>query len=161
MKWDTASPPPASMQSWLAEQGSLTERLGRTFGQPVQVQVLGQGEGVALPHEAAASGADSGWIREVVLFHQPDRPLLWARTFVPHMDSSNPWHIVRNLGEKPLGALIFTLEGLKRGRFHAGLAQHPAKMGEAPLWHGHWGRWHRLEWRGAPLVLTEVMLFDE
>lgn len=160
MNWEAATPPLA-LQSWLNETGSLTARLEQQFG-PIVVDMQFEGEAQLYAYEQAALQVKQAWVREVILRqHASGLPLLWARSGIPDIHNpANPWQSVREIGQKPLGSLLFALKEVKRTPFFQGKILHLEKNGETPLWHGCWGRWHILEQGGFTLLLTEIFLFE-
>ena len=156
MNWQPA-PPPDELRDWIEADDSLTQRLRRQFGE-VTVQILRQAEAPATDYEQTATGYDIGWVREVILRARHDhQPLLWARTFIPALDTDNPWALLTQIGEKPLGEVLFGLSDVQKGTIRSGQFFDPEKFGGSPVW-GRWRRWNR---QGHTMILTEVFLFHE
>jgi chorismate lyase len=108
-----------SLVEWLSDPASLTARLIRHFG-PVSVQVLAQG--LAVPHrdEARLVGLRAGrkaWIREVVL-GVPGMPLVYARSILAPEAMRGGWHMLSNIGTRPLGAVLFADPRVSRRELH-------------------------------------------
>ncbi|SIO15746.1 chorismate lyase [Sulfurivirga caldicuralii] len=163
MIWHKRTDYPAALADWLLETGSLTARLNALCGAPIRVVRQREGIGRICEHEQAAYGplAAKGWVREVILHHpRTDDPLLWARTYIPDFNPGNPWYELAKIGEKPLGEVLFTLQGITRSPLQTGKIFAAEKVGDPPLWHGRWGRHSRFERNEAPLILTEVFLFE-
>jgi len=163
MIWHDRDDIPLALRPWLLECGSLTARLNRWCGAPVRVTRLHEGMGRCADYERQAYGplADQGWVREVILRHpHTEAPLLWARTYIPDFGPANPWHELAEIGEKPLGEVLFALQGLQRSTLRTGKISAAEKVGDPPLWHDRWGRHSRFLREGAPLILTEVFLFE-
>lgn len=102
---------PFHVAEWLAEFGSLTEKLSR-YVDTVKLDVLREGEDQLTRDEAEAlvGGEQAkGQIREVVLYG-PEKPWIYARTSMPMMNS----HWIQKLGSKPLGSILFTDQELRR-----------------------------------------------
>jgi chorismate--pyruvate lyase len=137
--------------SWLNERGSLTARLRDTWGE-VSVDVIAEGLSTTLPCEADRLGLPRdqvAWVRCVWLrTHGLAR--LHARTVIPRWGPLNPWAQVQQLGQQPLGELLFRATDLHRSAFEwCGNGDWPAPDGTAS----------RLPQRdNAPLLLTEVFL---
>lgn len=143
--------------SWLTERGSLTARLRETWGD-VSVAVIEEGLATPLPHEADRLAMPHGvvaWVRCVWL-RTPGRVRLYARTVIPQWGPLNPWAQVQQLGQQPLGELLFRTPGLQRSTFEwcgdghwpipgGGLAAAPARR-------------CLFQRDGAPLLLTEAFL---
>lgn len=101
---------PFYIAEWLAEFGSLTEKLSR-YVEQVKLDVLHEGIGILTADEASAlqSKEASCQVREVVLFG-PDKPWIFARTCMPFTSK----HLIERLGNKPLGSILFSDEELRR-----------------------------------------------
>lgn len=154
------SAPDATTRSWLREQGSLTARLRRHWPD-LAVQVLAEGLGTPLPHEARRLGLADGvpaWLRCVLLVGG-GLPRVYARTVIPDGPALATWAEVQALGQQPLGELLFGLPGLDRSGFDwaQGLAWPHANHwpGAAP---GRWARRCVFTREHAPLLLTELFL---
>jgi chorismate--pyruvate lyase len=132
---------------WLNERGSLTQRLRDAFG-PVTVERLFEG---ARGAEAAAGLAEGRpvWERCVRLV-AAGRPRIAARTCIPGWGPDNPWCEVQQLGDRPLGELLFELGDIERGPLRF------ARLGaDARAPHARRCVYRRA---GAVLELTEVFL---
>jgi chorismate--pyruvate lyase len=121
-------------RSWLTERGSLTARLRDTWG-VVSVDVITEGLTAPLPHEADRLGlplSEPAWVRCVWLrTHGTAR--LYARTVIPRWGPLNPWVQVQQLGQQPLGELLFRATDLQRGAFEwCGNANWPAPDSTPP-----------------------------
>jgi len=110
---------PISAQSWIYEPHSLTQRLRSHFGS-VNVNVLyhqwkkaftGEQQLLALPHNQYAL------IREVLLSSETT-PLLLARTVIPVNTLQGAQRLLSNLGNRPLGEVLFSYPKLQRMEMH-------------------------------------------
>lgn len=156
MNWQPAPPPPA-LRDWVEADDSLTQRLRHQFGE-VMVQLLHQADAPATDYEQTATGHDMGWVRTVILRAcATDQPLLWARTFIPGLDTTNPWFPLSQIGEKPLGEVLFGLSDVQKGAIRSGQFSGLENFGGTPRW-GRWRPWFR---QGRIMILTEVFLFHE
>ena len=102
---------PFHVAEWLAEFGSLTEKLSRNV-QEVKLDVLHEGAGILTAEEAAALNTEGDvncQVREVVLFG-PQQPWIYARTTMPIASK----HLIEKLGNQPLGSILFSDEELRR-----------------------------------------------
>lgn len=102
---------PFHVAEWLAEFGSLTEKLSRYVDQ-VKLDVLCEGADILTAEEASAlkvSGDVTCQVREVVLYG-PQSPWIYARTSMPLTSK----HLIEKLGSKPLGSILFSDEELRR-----------------------------------------------
>ena len=110
--------PPADTLSWLFEDGSLTQRLRRGCVGPFRVVVLGQGWIKPFAEEARALGLRLGQravIREVSL-QDGERPLVVARSVIPPRTLRGADRRLANLGNQPLGHILFADPRLRRQR---------------------------------------------
>lgn len=140
-----------ALLGWLTEPGSLTERLRMRHGS-VTVEVLDEGARA----DPRAETSTAHWERCVQLV-AAGRPLLAARSCIPAWTPDHPWRAVQRLGTRPLGEVLFTLDGVERGPLQ--FAQLRAPHG--PDAHGGAVVMARLctyRRQGATLVLTEVFL---
>ncbi|ACV25564.1 chorismate--pyruvate lyase family protein [Kangiella koreensis] len=102
---------PFHVAEWLAEFGSLTEKLSRNVKQ-VKLDVLQEGAGILTTEEATALNTEGDvncQVREVVLYG-PQQPWIYARTTMPVSSK----HLIEKLGDKPLGSILFSDEELRR-----------------------------------------------
>lgn len=102
--WPTSARPQA-LWSYLAEAGSLTERL-RSRHAGFQVQLLAHGHATLSGEEMGlldAKPEEAGYVRQVYLCGGDHRPLLYARSVVA--GPSEVW--LKELGEQPLGDRVF------------------------------------------------------
>ncbi len=146
----------SAASSWLTERGSLTARLRRQHPE-LAVRVWSEGLRRLLPHEARRLdlAPDSlAWVREVTL-HEDGLELVEARTAIPCWSPDNPWRLLRQLGARPLGEILFSEPDLERSDFDFTLG---------PGWRGSDTPSDRLARRcvfrrqGAALLLTERFL---
>ena len=107
---------PQNLQSWVYEQGSLTQRLRNCYGAGVAVKVLFQqwqspflteSRRLRLPFHRYCL------IREVLL-HVENKPLILARTILPQTTIAIANQKLSNLGTRPLGEVIFSYPNLAR-----------------------------------------------
>ncbi|MHC9512034.1 chorismate--pyruvate lyase family protein [Kangiella sp. M94] len=102
---------PFHVAEWLAEFGSLTEKLSRNVDE-VRLEVLHEGAGILTAEEAVALNTEGDvncQVREVVLYG-PQQPWIFARTSMPFSSK----HLIEKLGNKPLGSILFSDEELRR-----------------------------------------------
>jgi len=107
---------PADVHSWVYEQGSLTRRLRKVYGQSFTVEILfhrwkpafiGECDLLKLPHQ------QYNLIREVLL-HADGKPLILARTVLPEHTIKIAKRNLSHLGTRPLGEVIFSYPKLER-----------------------------------------------
>lgn len=90
-------------------EGSLTRRLQMACEQ-FEVRGVRQTWARPLPDEAALLGLQPGelaLLREVWL-HDGDTPLVFARSVLPRASLRGAWRVLGCLGNRPLGAALFT-----------------------------------------------------
>ncbi|MCG6968801.1 MAG: chorismate lyase [Gammaproteobacteria bacterium] len=101
---------------WLSDNGSLTRRLrSRCTGQ-FRVKIIAQGWEPPLINEAHHLKISiHRWIfrREVVLYCD-NRPMVYARTVIPARTLKGRLSRLADLGEKPLGEILFTDPHIQR-----------------------------------------------
>ncbi len=152
---------------WLVHVGSLTERLRRSCRR-FEVNLLRQELARPCPDETAALGLRLGrraWVREVTLLCA-GRPVVFAHSVLPPPGLRSGWHLVGGLGERPLGALLFSDPLIERTPF-AFLRldpRHPLYAAAARI-AGHatetfWARRSAFCRNRAPILVTEVFLPD-
>ena len=158
--------PSRKVQNWLKTATSLTAKL-RHLCPNLEVIVLSEKYEVPLLSEAQKLNLkpdEEAWVRCVVLKCH-DQHLIYARTIIPAMSSTNPWHELQQLGNKPLGEILFEMPKTQRSDFefskdllslwpylncHLNNTQENKKFAYA--------RRSVFEQKGAPLLLTEVFL---
>lgn len=153
------------LQSWLKDDRSLTHKL-RLFCPELKVEVLNEAQQKPLREESEhlrLSVNQQCWVRSVLLKCQ-GTALIYARTVIPRLDSNNPWHKLQELGNQPLGEILFDPQQTKihRSEFiyaRMKLADLPYlnEMPDRELVTGY-ARQSVFEQHQAPLLLTEVFL---
>ena len=99
---------PRKWQSWLADTGSLTQKIEQAIGQKLQVQVLRDCPQTLNSDESRYFHFKIRRcrVREVLLCAN-DIPLVMAHSVIPTASSSGSNHEILRLGKKPLGAVLF------------------------------------------------------
>lgn len=155
--------PNLELESWLLNTGSLTQRL-QGHCQDFKVQVVSQKQGVANADEYkqlatpfASQSAQQWQIREVIL-HGDNQPWVFARSIIPQALCEADF---LNLGDKPLGHLIFNDDRFKRQPFQLTCIQPNdtfiAEFGVAPL-ANIWGRRSVFRFQQHAMMVAEVFL---
>lgn len=101
--------------SWLHDRGSLTARLQRRGN--FAVRILQQQRALATHDESVALGIHRtrlAWVREVVLSCD-DQALVFAHTVLLDRPRGPMTRWLARLGNRSLGALLFSHPGFKRG----------------------------------------------
>ena len=149
---------PLHIRSWLSESGSLTARLETVAGD-IQVRVLYEGSGrpfaserrcLRLPHDRNL------WLREVVL-ESRHGSLVAARTVAPRETLRGRGAGFGRLGNRPLGALLFSHPAVERGASQWVRLRPESwrlSQGEPPCW----GRRTLYHIDAAPLLVSEFFL---
>lgn len=103
---------PFKTAEWLLEYGSLTERLETEFGS-VCVNIIEEGNSSLSDYDKQFfhSKKRESFVRKVIL-SADDRPLIFAKTIV-----SGKIQAIEQLGNKPLGKILFSNKLLQRSRF--------------------------------------------
>ncbi|KAF0099503.1 MAG: chorismate--pyruvate lyase [bacterium] len=164
-EWLASAWPAGPWRHWLTDHGSLTWRLQRV-APDFRVKRLAQGTGVPHRDEFAILGLAPGHnavIREVLLMNA-DTPLVFAHSVIPFSGLLGPWAALAGLGNRPLGAALFSNPRVGR---HA--LEFKRVDRRHPLYHGairHLARPPRALWarrspftlEGHPILVTEVFL---
>jgi len=140
--------PSYALKGWLRNRGSLTERLVEKSGGEFRVEVLRQYWGRARLDEAKTLGLSPRhrvMIREVIL-HGNNSPWVYARSILPARSLDRSLRHLKRLGNRPLGALLFSDPHMQRGEIE--VARH--KQG--------WGRRSVFYLQGQPLLVSETFL---
>lgn len=158
---DAADSLPGHVEDWLAEPGSLTQRVRMRCHDDFRLRVLAE----YTRHDLAIfSDLQPGdvFCREITLGCDTT-PLVFARTRIPAATmTACSW--LGNLGETPLGARLFDEPGYMRGRFLV------ARLVPGDELYDHvnaevvglndelWARRARVELDGNPLEICECFL---
>lgn len=114
---------------WLTLEGSLTRALQLRCREDFRVEILREGWALPQREEAVTLGIARrklAWIREVCLCGD-NQPWVLARTVIPRDTLQGRDRRLRHLGNRPLGAWLFSQPEWRRGAFETGLCQrqHP------------------------------------
>lgn len=151
---------------WLQTRGSLTAQLRATYS-PVQVHPRQQGWVRLHPAEQRVLSLPARqrvWQREVSLTGA-GVPRVFAHSVISAQTLSGPWHRLRQLGQRPLGELLFNTTTVKRSplTFKKLPRLHPLRLrivaaglaaADTPLW----ARRSRYQLGRGMLMVTEVFL---
>lgn len=164
--WRGAAPGcAAGLAPWLRDRGSLTQRIQQRCTR-FAVQGVRSGLAHIAPDEAALLGVAPphlAWSREVFLYAD-GRPVVFAHSVCARQHLRGAWSAVCGLGNKPLGALLFSHPLVERKPLH-----YKALRGAHPLYQRAamalehppgrlWARRSLFYLHGAPLLVTEVFL---
>ena len=121
------------MRSWIYEAGSLTARLRAGCGAEFGVTVLRQWWERPFRGEIQALGLRGhrrALVREVLL-HRAGTPLILARSIIPPEALKGVQCRLANLGNRPLGELLFSYPKLRRENLN--LARIEPELWRLPL----------------------------
>jgi chorismate--pyruvate lyase len=155
------------IESWLLDEGSLTRKVVMACGEGAfRVRVLHQGWGRPSYNESQVLGqrrSKAALIREVELLCN-DQPLVFARTLIPATSLKGSARRLTLLGDKPLGAVLFSDSSIRRG-----ITQYARLQPRHPLFAAAtdhlpqpptelWGRRTLFYISGRPLLVNEIFL---
>ena len=138
-------------RQWLFDQGSLTVRLSQLGAGQFSVRVCAQGTGPATRVERQAlgiRGREPVWYREVQLLLD-EQPVVFARTAAPLSTLKSRAMPLRQLGNRSLGAYLFSRRDLQRSEVHA---LRCARNADGL----HWCRHSVFRLFNKPLMVTEA-----
>jgi len=163
--WLTSAWQAGSWRHWLTDRGSLTRRLQQSCAD-FRVIRLKQSLGQPNRDECATLDLLPGrlaMIREVLLLNA-DTPLIFAHSVIPLSGLIGPWAGLAGLGNRPLGAALFTNPRIQRqalqyqhlDRRHS-LYRNAARHLPAPP-RTLWARRSLFALKNHPILVTEVFL---
>ncbi|ADL56649.1 chorismate--pyruvate lyase family protein [Gallionella capsiferriformans] len=155
----------AELRPWLRDHGSLTQRITQRCEHFSVRNVRSGLARIALDESAllAIAPQQLAWSREVFLCAD-GQPVVFAHSACAARQLRGAWQGLRNLGNKPLGALLFTHPQVVRQPLHY-QALHPhhplyrraaSVLGAPP--DRLWARRSLFYLHHAPLLVTEVFL---
>lgn len=109
---------PPKLRPWIAEKGSLTQRLRRYQQTAFSVEVLGHYWAKPLQNEALKLQIglhEMAYQREVIL-RDGAEATIYARTIVPRQTYQQVGHYFRRLGNQALGDVLFRDPHVRRSR---------------------------------------------
>lgn len=159
----TLPQPPESMLPWLEYPGSLTAALKQQSGGDFRVQVLFQGWQLPLAEECLTLKLHEhsrALVREVLLYGR-GQPWVYARSVLPMRSLQGKSRNLRSLDDRPLGELLFSEPGIRRGDIQFNRLRRNPKIQLEPLCSENenaWGRRSTFWLRGKPLLVAETFL---
>jgi len=154
---------PLFWRGWLADRGSLTQRLLAASDQDLSVKVINQQLEVPRLSERQAlslGGRKLAMIREVILYGA-GQPWIYARSVVPMTTLTGRLRKLRHLDNRPLGALLFKDPSMTRGPVQIACFKPNTKAlpkvldnSDEPVW----ARRSVFRLDSKPLLVTEVFL---
>ena len=155
---------PQSLQDWLLDPSSLTEKLLQRAKGKLRVEVLQQGVQAARLSEYKALNINTHhWavVREVILYGN-EVPWVYARTIIPLSTLKGPLRRLHYLGNKPLGAELFSDPTMRRQSLELASIDcdllPPTCRKFYPTEHSAWGRRSLFLLKQKPLLVCEFFL---
>lgn len=152
--------PTQTIQAWLLDPDSLTQKLVELSKGSFRVEVLQQS--IARPQLSEARRLNLGYhrwavIREVIL-HGNHQPWVYARSVIPLSTLRGPLRQLNYLGNRPLGEMLFRDPTMRRKHLElAGIkASHLPQMLQE--FTPSWGRRSVFLLRNKPLLVSEIFL---
>lgn len=155
------SPPPC-LDPWLEDRDSLTARLKRHC-RIFSVRLLREWQGVAAEAGPDWQVGDILWYREVLLCLD-NVPWVFALTEVPQATLDAGAINFKQLGERPLGELLFNNRAMKKGTLEVSRHDHHSRAYQVALFQGQtpqgllWGRGRHFTLAGHSLRVNEIFL---
>jgi len=157
---------PRQVCSWLEDDRSLTRRIQLACGAGFRVRLLQQRWGSPDHAERQLLHMRRGGIamvREVEL-RCAEVPWVFARTLIPVRSLRGAARQLVHLGDKPLGAVLFSMRGIRRDRIevahllptHALFVAATSNLQTLP--EDLWARRTRFFFSGRPLLVNEIFL---
>jgi chorismate--pyruvate lyase len=155
----------AELMPWLRDHGSLTQRITQRCGHFSVRNVRSGLARIALDESAllAIAPQQLAWSREVFLCAD-EQPVVFAHSACAPRQLRGAWQALRKLGNKPLGALLFSHPLVVRQPLHY-QALHPhhplyrrATSGYTTTPDRLWARRSLFYLNNSPLLVTEVFL---
>ncbi|MCU7915956.1 MAG: chorismate lyase [Candidatus Thiodiazotropha sp. (ex Gloverina cf. vestifex)] len=160
---------PSGVQTWLRDSGSLTRKVIKACDHGCfRVRLLHQGWGRPLNSERKVMKTRRGVItlvREVELLCD-EQPWVFARTLIPATSLQRSVRRLTQLGEKPLGAVLFSDPKVHRGVTQIARLQPKHPLFDAACIHIDdrpemlWARRTMFYLAGRPLLVNEIFLPD-
>jgi len=152
---------PPSLLPWLFDTSSLTARLIELCDDGFSVRVLSQNWQKLDTDEASAmalKNVNSALVRQVLLCCG-GQPLVYARTVIPVTTIQGAQRRYANMGNRPLGAMLFADRTMRREAVEVGVlpAAHAANQYtdfDEPIW----GRRSVFRVANRPLLVSEYFL---
>lgn len=153
---------PDEIKSWLFDPSSLTARLVRKCPGKFHVELLSQVVKRPTLDEIKAldlAYGDSALVREVHLYCE-DKPVVYARTVIPLSTLKGAQRSYANLGNRPLGAMLFADKSMERDEVMVSLLmpEDALYVNTGAAEEAVWGRRSVFRVAGKPLLVSEYYL---
>jgi chorismate--pyruvate lyase len=158
--------PPPGILEWLADPGSLTQRVRAACHGRFSVNVRRQGYSRPYYGEVKllqARSTSAAVVREVEL-QCSGKPWVFARTIIPVSSLRGPARRLTMLGSRPLGAVLFADPTAKRGQMQFAELMPGQSLFESAVVglpfrpQSLWGRRTLFHLAGNPLLVNEIFL---
>lgn len=155
---------PMSHRHWLLDAGSLTQRLRQLTHDSIVFDVRQNDWGQPTEEERLVlqvPGAQEAWLREIDWVHQGE---LWVkgRVVIPRSSFTDEGERLRTVGERPIGEILFSDQGLKRTDFDLALLDSDhfyhqlACQNVLESFPQLWARRSIFHFYGKPLLVSEI-----
>jgi chorismate--pyruvate lyase len=164
-QWLTSAWQAGAWRHWLTDRGSLTRRLQQACPD-FRVDRLKQALGRPNLDECGPLGLYPGrlaMLREVLLL-DAQTPLVFAHSVIPLAGLSGPWAGLAGLGNRPLGAALFTNPRIQRQALEYQHLDQRHSLYQAAASHitnpprTLWARRSLFALASQPILVTEVFL---
>jgi chorismate--pyruvate lyase len=164
-QWLTSAWQAGAWRHWLTHRGSLTKRLQQSCP-AFRVARLKQSLGQPNQDECATLGLIHGrlaMLRDVLLLNR-DTPLVFAHSVIPLAGLAGPWTQLAGLGNRPLGAALFSNPRIQRQALAYRHLDHRHALYRAAAVHldlpprSLWARRSLFALQNQPILVTEVFL---
>jgi len=156
------------LHAWLSDRGSLTRSVIASCRGRFRVELVFQGHAAALPSETRLlddGPARATLVREVRLYCGRNAAV-FARTLIPLGSLRGPVHALTQLGQRPLGEVLFADPTTRRLRVevaritprHRLFRRATAHLRHRPV--ALWGRRTLFDFRGERILVNELFLPD-
>lgn len=157
-----------TLYSWLVSTGSLTARLKKNC-HDFQVKILNEGWQKPFANECNALGitpAELVFVRHVHLCCG-DNAAIFARTVIPNASLVGGLSHLTQLGDRPLGELLFSVPGIERGMLEVACFEPQSSFYDTLVGPTNmkvrqtlWGRRSVFVIDHCPLLVSEIFLSD-
>jgi len=151
---------PPALMPWLFDASSLTARLINLCGKNFSVQVISQQWQMMNAEETAAMSLScrSALVRQVLLCCH-NEPLVYARTVIPATTIKGAQRRYANMGNRPLGAMLFADRTMKREEVQISKLPPSHEAGQhVRIDDSVWGRRSVFRVSGKPILVSEYFL---
>jgi chorismate--pyruvate lyase len=152
---------PSALYPWLFDVSSLTASMVELCGEDFSVRVLSQNWQKLDAEEAATMSLEhvhSALVRQVLLCCN-NQPLVYARTVIPATTIQGAQRRYANMGNRPLGAMLFADRTMRREAVQISMLPATDKANQyTDIDEPVWGRRSVFRVSGKPLLVSEYFL---